>query len=847
MPTAQSSLREGDKQYLSVMKVMWDIVEKHFDPVKVLTAPGHSLIQTYSIKASHHELPYVMHFLAMMCALVNGAKTNWFPNNASPMFLMVLNVNYTQTRKSSLTDNGDDFGDQLDKVVRDAVSEKIKRARRERQEAQPSARPRRQEEQPGPGDTPKEQPAITSSVLHSATPAEFFHRFAWDFEQVANAELFPGAGLSGRQNFGILVNLDEAYDLLMAFGLLDDGKNTAKAKTTVNPWQSAFNKLAQYGQASRVTKTSGAYGKADAPTISGGISGNMHPSTYVPMERGDSGSHHAATKERILIGTGRPIQPHAALPEDYAMPDGHPRWKWVPLVKDVAEIMQLQEGAASPDEARKVWGRVKAPTGAEAETEEMVVHGKVYVPDDEGFRVVLPDRVPTQVRFRKDPRSTTGFRAEWRTANRSFPMPAPHSLATCVPRVTKYFGEAHKILPPTEDALALHASYQGAFNVKSHMERERGDVHTGAAIGAAPWHLGELASALCVFDMFCGRYEDTDEYREGSVHVQEDHVDRAAALLKVLHMLKFAAVKTTDEEEVEPDASRADTERQEMYTFLSENAGEAFDGLWSQQLFAPAPGFEPTAPDSPRGSVLLQRGSISDAGGGVLGGGDEHKSADEEDEEEKHEEQISLDIAEADLVRAAGNATTLLRTEDVRGTDYGYGKDGASVQSNIHAKGLTDRAIMRRTLLLGTPSTTAKAACQNMRSSNATGKKALPEPAWMDVMKAGLENCDVAWLADRTVMIKEIPTDPTARIDYHNHLMNLCGLSLQSLVQAMRQAKAKHVKRQDTRARDNVIAEATCDDDPNARLQQHRAGPRPPAARLSQAARSRSPREVRGS
>ena len=108
MPAVNSVHWDGNgKQYLNVMKAMWDLVDKHFDPVKVLTPDGHRLVQTYRLKAAHHDLPYVMHFLATLCSLVNGAKTPWFPNSASPLFLMVLNINYTQKRKSSLTGNGD--------------------------------------------------------------------------------------------------------------------------------------------------------------------------------------------------------------------------------------------------------------------------------------------------------------------------------------------------------------------------------------------------------------------------------------------------------------------------------------------------------------------------------------------------------------------------------------------------------------------------------------------------------------------------------------------------------------------------------------------------------------------
>ena len=276
--------------------------------------------------------------------------------------MMVLNINYAQTRKSSITGNGDQFGDKLDAVARDVVAKKVDAARaptidmgeddllgRRRQRQGPAA---------GEDNTAKRYPQVTSCVLHSATPTEFFHRCSGDYEQIPDTERFPFVDLRGRPLYGVLVNPDEAYDLLNSFNMLDDGKSASKGKFAVNPFQSAFNKLAQYGQASRATKTAGSYGQIGAPTVSVGISGNMHFSTYVPMERGESGSHHAAAKERFLVATGRPVQPHAPLPEDYAMPHGCDREKWVPLVPDVAEILELTGGSASPEQASRLWPRV---------------------------------------------------------------------------------------------------------------------------------------------------------------------------------------------------------------------------------------------------------------------------------------------------------------------------------------------------------------------------------------------------------------------------------------------------------------------------------------------------------
>ena len=151
-----------------------------------------------------------------------------------------------------------------------------------------------------------------SSTISSATPEEFFHRCATDWEQVKNASKLP-VPLHGRQWYGMLANLDEAYDFLTSFGLLsgEDGGKVERKVCKINPFQSALNKLLQFGSAARATKTSGSYGEGDLRVgISLGVTSNIHPSTYIPMERSETGSHFAATKERFLVSTGRPVQPH---------------------------------------------------------------------------------------------------------------------------------------------------------------------------------------------------------------------------------------------------------------------------------------------------------------------------------------------------------------------------------------------------------------------------------------------------------------------------------------------------------------------------------------------------------
>eukprot|EP00973_Karenia_brevis_P019778 2711573-Karenia_brevis.AAC.1 len=127
---------------------------------------------------------------------------------------------------------------------------------------------------------------------------------------------------------------------MQSFGFVsEDGKPSSKNHTKVNPFQSTLNKLLQCGQASRATKTCGSYGDGQAPIVSGSICGNLHPSMFVPLERELCGTHHAKAKERFTVATQEPVQPHAGLPEDYKLPAGTMRWKWVPLVPPVASAL----------------------------------------------------------------------------------------------------------------------------------------------------------------------------------------------------------------------------------------------------------------------------------------------------------------------------------------------------------------------------------------------------------------------------------------------------------------------------------------------------------------------------
>ena len=108
-------------QFLKLFKKVWDEVDRLFDAPKVLTPRGHALVQTYAIKGAHPELPYALNFLTMMAALSNGARARLFPNADSPLFLVFVNVNYAQVRKSSITGLNDGIGELLEKVIQERI------------------------------------------------------------------------------------------------------------------------------------------------------------------------------------------------------------------------------------------------------------------------------------------------------------------------------------------------------------------------------------------------------------------------------------------------------------------------------------------------------------------------------------------------------------------------------------------------------------------------------------------------------------------------------------------------------------------------------------------------------
>ena len=160
----------------------------------------------------------------------------------------------------------------------------------------------------------------------------------------------------------------------------------------------------------------------------------------------------------------------------------------------------------------------------------------------------------------------------------------------------------------------------------------------------------------------------------------------------------------------------------------------------------------------------------------------------------------SVEAADASLVvagpRRPEREVTPVLPDDVRAMDYGYGEGGATVQGALHAVRLTDRFIMRATLLAGTPTVVGRKVCDSLRSTTTSGRKALPMPKWKAVMEAGLSDCTIAKVVNKTaqdasIVIRPIPVDASDKVQYHNELMRLCRVTLRELTTEMQKASSK--------------------------------------------------------
>ena len=341
------------EQFRPEQRAVWTLVDESYNAEELLGEKAANAFRVLAARASHHEFPFTMGVLTRLVACTNGAKTDIFPGDPSPLALAIINNNYPQTRKSAEHRAGMTIGNAIDehvlKAARTRVLESLQAGHAETGHGPP----------PSEGHPAVRAVKVESSTLSSFTEAAFFQRCASDWDQAVPSELH---NLVGRLFFGTSINFDEAYRFLKMIGLVP---NSSTVKTDSGGGlgpdaASELNKLLQTGVSTMATKTAGAFGQGDVPTISTGLGGNGHPAILIPMLRGKFGGDAVAASYRLPFGSGRPIQPHAALPESMKLYRGFKKWLWPKLLGCMVEPLGLYPGVDTYETAERLLQKVAA-------------------------------------------------------------------------------------------------------------------------------------------------------------------------------------------------------------------------------------------------------------------------------------------------------------------------------------------------------------------------------------------------------------------------------------------------------------------------------------------------------
>lgn len=288
-----SSSRPADARQLA-----YEFVEKNFDAVEVYGEFGSQLVQRLAARASTPVTPLGLALQIGLCSCSNGAVVELFPGQPSPLSIIAINCNATQTRKSQLTQVLTDVA-----AVNDAAA--LRRAKAVAADSSVTK--------------------AESCMLANFTPQAFLSRSSSEWKQVHFAD-----GSARRCHFANVLNLDECYKFLGMVGLIGSGSSN-KASDSAD-LASELNRILQTGLCSYACKTSGSFGTSTDPKPVCVLGfGNAHPSKYVPCLSGSSGQHDVALRERLLQTCGRPVDPHHGLPPGLEVDDSFDRWCLVNL------------------------------------------------------------------------------------------------------------------------------------------------------------------------------------------------------------------------------------------------------------------------------------------------------------------------------------------------------------------------------------------------------------------------------------------------------------------------------------------------------------------------------------
>ena len=327
-----------EKKFAAELEEGYEVVDKKFDAERIYGEAGSRLLLKLAAKASHHSMPYGLTLQAALLGCTNGARIQAFPNAASPLSMIFLNVNLVQTRKSQLSSILEEIAMEVDSACR-------QRAR---------------------AATHGQGVQVQSIQLKRFTEAAFFQRCAADWQQCQvnlqdDKDDDDAAGqCPARVHYSTLLNVDEAYRFLKMLGLSPAGGKSGSSETAANACETAseFNRVLQSGVSSYVCKNSGSsHGGESSRVVNVAGVGNVHPSAFFPVLRGEVGSHHVAGLERFLLGTGRPVEPHADLPAGLELPASFKPWRWCPLMMCMLNPLGLSPEALQYEYALQTFPR----------------------------------------------------------------------------------------------------------------------------------------------------------------------------------------------------------------------------------------------------------------------------------------------------------------------------------------------------------------------------------------------------------------------------------------------------------------------------------------------------------
>ena len=111
---------------------------------------------------------------------------------------------------------------------------------------------------------------------------------------------------------------------------------------------------------------------------------------------------------------------------------------------------------------------------------------------------MLPDGVSVHVRMEL---VSGKYEAQWLIPDRRIDIPDELNVMKAFPDFIKLCAKLpHRVLTMTPTARATFLSFQTLSNVRVKQARDLADADTGAEYGIAPWKLGQLSSALLMWD-----------------------------------------------------------------------------------------------------------------------------------------------------------------------------------------------------------------------------------------------------------------------------------------------------------------------------------------------------------